>query len=192
MRRIGAQTPSASYSEVDLLKSWCARTRVVEKAHFRRCAAFRRNHYILGGVLIGASALTSALTALVEEGNSLFEEYALAIFLARLVLALFVPVCAALATFLSYEARSARHHDAAARFAALKRRMSRALVIAEIDRDTKHARDELEAVAQDWDRLTHDAPALYRKRWESEISRYERSLGLGDETSGDRSRPIAA
>ena len=75
-----------------------------------------------GGLLIGSSALTTAITALVESEKyflSLFSQEWVIVF--RLLLALFVPICAATVTFLKYESRATRHHDAAAGFASLKR-----------------------------------------------------------------------
>src|SRR5262245_15910781 len=56
-------------SEIEMLKSWCARARAVEKEHFRACVQFRRMHYLWGGLMISLSALASALTGIAENGN---------------------------------------------------------------------------------------------------------------------------
>jgi hypothetical protein len=103
-------------TEIEVSKHWLARTRVVEKEHFRCCVSFRRKHYIWGSLLISASALASALTviversalaAIVQHNTPHTPDIAETFFYPGLLLAFFVPVVAALVTFLRYQARSA-------------------------------------------------------------------------------------
>ena len=96
----------------------------------------------------------------------------------RILLAIFVPVFAALVSFLSYESWSTNHHHAAARFAALKRQLSIAIVRAEAGEESESAQKTLEDVCKQWNELTENMPALYKKKWEKQIAQYEAELGL--------------
>jgi hypothetical protein len=183
-------------TEIKMVKNWLARAHVVEAEHFQHCVMFRRRHYIWGAVLICSLSLASALTAIVER-NEVPESIANILIFPRILLALFVPVAAALVTFLAYQARSERHHYAAARFSALKRRLFLVLSDAEAGAH-KDTRKVLSEVCRDWDDLTLNTPALYRKNtekeWKADIAsleaEFDRQLSPDVNISGNREHKI--
>lgn len=178
-------------SEIEMLKSWCARARAIEKEHFRACVRFRKMHYLWGGLLISLSALASALTGVAESGGDVTWLTVGIWRFFRILLAIFVPVLAALVTFLSYESRSTNHHHAAARFAALKRQLSIAIVHTEAGEGSQSAQKTLEDVCEQWNELTENMPALYKKKWEKQIARYEAELGLRSSSQPSSNSPAA-
>jgi hypothetical protein len=128
--------------------------------------------------MISLSALASALTGIAEgKDNVVWLTMGPGKFF-RILLAIFVPVSAALVTFLSYESRSSNHHHAAARFAAIKRQLSIAIVRAEAGEGSQSAHKTLEEVCKQWNELTENMPALYKKKWEKQIARYEAEQGM--------------
>lgn len=167
-------------NDSEMLKSWFARTRAIEKAHFCACVRFRKRHYVWGGLLMGTAALASALTGMAESGGQEWLQEGFPKFV-RILLAIFVPVIAAMVTFLNYQVRSKDHHHAAAKFAALKRVLS-----VEISRretlGTEHKTEKtyttLQDVCKKWDELTENSPALYTNEWEADVRQYEKELGL--------------
>ncbi len=148
-----------------LLKRWWARTEAVEHAHFRASIRFRRRHYVWGGSLVIVTAAQSVLQNIDGYSN---EWYVLGLSIAS-------PILAALVTFLEYPKRSGEHHNAAARFSALKRELQ-----IEAANFRSRNREELVQVLQDvktqWDQLTRDSPAIYKNDW-SEIGQLDKRIG---------------
>jgi hypothetical protein len=145
---------------------WYNRTRMVEKAHFTRCGLFRKRHVILGCVtivctsLLGVlSNLSSALVSIPFTGGKNFD----LVFDSKMLLTILAPLLTALVSFLRFDEKSNMHHNAAARFASMKRRLH--LVISECSTgcDRNKVKAELEKICEKWDALTLQAPALYLK-----------------------------
>ena len=53
-----------------VIRHWYDRTRTVEKAHFTRCALFRRRHVALGCVTIVSTSLLGVLSNLSPDHNA--------------------------------------------------------------------------------------------------------------------------
>ncbi|MGG7567595.1 SLATT domain-containing protein [Rhodovulum sp. DZ06] len=165
--------------DIQMLKSWHARTRAIEKSHFRACVRYRRKKYLWGGAMIALTTLSAALTGMVEANGAANPWLTgAAMDFTRIALAMAAPVAAVL-TFLGFQTRSTEHHHAAARYAAIKRRISitvsrRENVDAE---DQAQGYDIFERVCAEWDQATADSPPLYRQDWH-DVRLYEREIGL--------------
>ncbi|WP_062270125.1 SLATT domain-containing protein [Endozoicomonas arenosclerae] len=147
-----------------LLKRWWARTEAVEQAHFRACIKMRTWHYCLGGTLVVITTLESVLQNLVEADTKAL----------IIALGIVAPILAALVTFLDFSKRSQQHHDAAARFSALKRSLQ--IEAANFDEMEKEQLVQtLNTIKKDWDKLTLESPALYKRKW-SEIGDMDKSV----------------
>lgn len=102
----------------------------------------------------------------------------------RNLLAIAVPVLAALITFLNFDARSAQHHHAGARFSALKRRLGLAIARRGTESTSPEiTRATLEEACKEWNSLTESTPALYQKDWKKFVARSERELGQNNLSS---------
>ena len=164
---------------IEIMNSWLARTRAVEKAHFKASVRFRKWHYIWGGATIFSASLATTITALSESESNMDSFDSDWGFAVRVLLALFVPVFASLTTFLNFNVRSKEHHYAAAKFSSLKRELS-----IEISKHNHSVNDSANKLSDDpyqflkkicgkWDNLTETSPALYRQDWNKEIEAFE-------------------
>lgn len=163
---------------IAIMKSWCSRTRAVEKAHFHASVRFRMWHYIWGGATIISASVATTITALSESELSMAWFDSGLGFTIRVMLALFVPVFASLTTFLNFNVRSKEHHHAAAKFSSLKRELS--IEISRSDVAKNGTSDEsykfLKKICEKWDNLTETSPALNKKDWNKEITEFEESF----------------
>jgi len=106
-------------------RHWYDRTRIVEKAHFTRCALFRRRHVALGCVTIVCTSLLGVLSNLSPD-HGLLSVQVFGLNVAndsKVLLTILAPVLTALVSFLRFDEKSSMHHNAAARFASMKRRL---------------------------------------------------------------------
>ena len=141
----------------EVIRNWWARASAVEKAHFRRCAIFRTRHVILGCVAIAVTSLLGVSAQLdnkipILEGTTLTG-----------ILTVVAPVITGLVSFLRFDEKSNMHHNAAARFAAMKRKLQIMNGETSIDFDSNKVKRELFQLCEKWDTLTIQAPALYRR-----------------------------
>jgi hypothetical protein len=144
---------------------WYDRTRIVEKAHFTRCALFRRRHVALGCVTIVCTSLLGVLSNLSPD-HGLLRVQVFGLNVAndsKVLLTILAPVLTALVAFLRFDEKSSMHHNAAARFASMKRRLHIIIAGCSAGCDQNMVRAELEKICEKWDALTLQAPALYLK-----------------------------
>ena len=146
---------------------WYNRTRIVEKAHFTRCSLFRRRHVILGCITIVCTSLLGVLSNL----NSAFISIPFSggdknldlVGDLKMLLTILAPVLTALVSFLRFDEKSNMHHNAAARFASMKRRLHLIISECSTECDRNTVKEELQKICEKWDALTLQAPALYLK-----------------------------
>jgi hypothetical protein len=81
----------------------------------------------------------------------------------KMVLTILAPVLTALVSFLRFDEKASMHHNAAARFASMKRRLDIMKWECSTGCDQKKVKAELEKICEKWDALTLQAPALYLK-----------------------------
>jgi hypothetical protein len=81
----------------------------------------------------------------------------------RVFLTVLAPVLTALVSFLRFDEKSSLHHNAAARFASMKRRLHMIIAGCSAGCDQNMVKAELEKICEKWDALTLQAPALYLK-----------------------------
>ena len=81
----------------------------------------------------------------------------------KTVLTILVPVLTALVSFLRFDEKSSMPHNAAARFASMKRRLHIIIAGCSAGCDQNMVKAELEKICEKWDALTLQAPALYLK-----------------------------
>jgi hypothetical protein len=81
----------------------------------------------------------------------------------KMLLTILAPVLTALVAFLRFDEKSNMHHDAAARFASMKRRLHIMKSECSTGCDATAVKAELEKICWKWDALTLQAPALYLK-----------------------------
>jgi hypothetical protein len=163
------EVPLNQVSVDSFASRWEARTKAVERAHFERCRKFRQFHLWLGGAAVTASTLFSVLTTLDGTVDGSHPDFKLMVEVFTGVLAICSPVLTSLVSFLRFEERSNQHHNAAARFSALKRRLQVFLWFeCTTACNRAEARTILHEVRKEWDALTLEAPALYKHDW-SEI-----------------------
>jgi hypothetical protein len=141
-----------------LTQHWYDRTRMVEKAHFTRCALFRQRHVKLGCITIICTTLLGVLSNLVGRNMSFDGASDL-----KMVLTILAPVLTALVSFLRFDEKASMHHNAAARFASMKRRLHIMISECSTGCDQKKVKADLEKICEKWDALTLQAPALYLK-----------------------------
>jgi hypothetical protein len=146
-------------------RHWYDRTRTVEKAHFTRCALFRRRHVALGCVTIVCTSLLGVLSNLSPDHGLLrLQIFGLDVAKdSKVLLTILAPVLTALVSFLRFDEKSSMHHNAAARFASMKRRLHIIIAGCSAGCDQNMVRAELEKICEKWDALTLQAPALYLK-----------------------------
>ena len=163
-----------------LVRAWCARTRAVEEAHFNRCVSFRSRHFRLGALTIVLSTLMSVLSHEEIRHHSPIGGGSTDVI--ALFLSVIVPVLTALVAFLRFDERSALHHNAAAKFAALKRRLQMHY-IERFSGESAAANDlqVLSDVCKQWNELTIQAPALYKRDWSKRASHEEELIGLQED-----------
>src|SRR6202035_1627612 len=140
-------------------RHWYERTRIVEKAHFTRCALFRRRHVALGCVTIVCTSLLGVLSNLSPDHGLLLDVANDS----KVLLTILAPVLTALVSFLRFDEKSSMHHNAAARFASMKRRLHIIIAGCGAGCDQNMVKAELEKICEKWDALTLQAPALYLK-----------------------------
>jgi hypothetical protein len=146
-------------------RHWYDRTRTVEKAHFTRCTLFRRRHVALGCVTIVCTSLLGVLSNLSPDHGLLrLQIFGLDVGKdSKVLLTILAPVLTALVSFLRFDEKSSMHHNAAARFASMKRRLHIIIAGCSAGCDQNMVRAELEKICEKWDALTLQAPALYLK-----------------------------
>ena len=144
-------------------RHWYERTRIVEKAHFTRCALFRRRHVALGCVTIVSTSLLGVLSNLSPDHGLLrVQIFGLNVVNdTKVLLTILAPVLTALVSFLRFDEKSNMHHNAAARFASMKRRLHIIIAGCSAGCDQNMVKAELEKICEKWDALTLQAPALY-------------------------------
>jgi hypothetical protein len=150
-----------------LIHHWYNRTRIVEKAHFTRCSLFRRRHVMLGCITIVCTSLLGVLSNLhpapismpLLGGTKKFD----IVGDSKMLLTILAPVLTALVSFLRFDEKSNMHHNAAARFASMKRRLHLTISECSSGCDPGKVKAELERICEKWDALTLQAPALYLK-----------------------------
>jgi hypothetical protein len=144
---------------------WYDRTRTVEKAHFTRCALFRRRHVLLGCVTITCTSFLGVLSSLSPDyGRSSVDYFGFDVVNeSKFVFTILAPVLTALVSFLRFDEKSSMHHNAAARFASMKRRLHMIISECSTGDDQHKVKAELEKICEKWDALTLQAPALYLK-----------------------------
>lgn len=156
---MNAHLPKSTY---ELVHRWHVRTSAIEAAHFKRCAQLRQRHWVFGITLIVTSSLLGAVANFKGDSHVLPPELIREL---SIILSMFVPVWSAVVTFLGYNERSSKHHDAAARFAALKRQLQIAQANCESSKLCDQVPIILEEVRKRWDELTLGAPELTKKEW---------------------------
>ena len=150
-----------------LIERWFNRTRMVEEEHFSQCAHFRRMHVILGCITIVCTTLLGVLSNLVSNhvswqiplpgGSSSLD----LVVDSTMLLTIIAPVLTALVSFLRFDEKSGMHHNAAARFASMKRRLHLIGLECHTGKDEDKVTAELKKICEKWDALTLQAPALY-------------------------------
>jgi hypothetical protein len=93
----------------------------------------------------------------------------------ELFLSVIVPVLTALVAFLRFDERSAMHHNAAAKFAALKRKLQIHYTECISKGCSADNLETLTEVCKVWNELTVQSPALYKSDW-PEIELYDAYL----------------
>jgi hypothetical protein len=146
-------------------RHWYGRTRIVEKAHFTRCALFRRRHVALGCVTIVCTSLLGVLSNLSPD-HGLLRVQIFGLYVAndlKVLFTILAPVLTALVAFLRFDEKSSMHHNAAARFASMKRKLHILIAGCSAGCDKNMVKAEMEKICEKWDALTLQAPALYLK-----------------------------
>jgi hypothetical protein len=157
-----ASTQPSTRTEFDAVaRHWYVRTDAVEGAHFTRCARFRNRHLWLGCITISCTALLGVLANHQTAGLGIdsLHHYLLPL------LTVIAPILAGLVSFLRLDEKSTLHHNAAGRFASMKRRLDIMISECTTERDLDEVRHQLRDICEKWDALTAQAPALYRAEW---------------------------
>jgi hypothetical protein len=81
------------------------------------------------------------------------------------LLSVVAPVLTGLVSFLRLDEKSTLHHNAAARFASMKRELDVMIANCTTGCDIDRVRRELRIICEKWDALTTQAPALYASEW---------------------------
>ena len=150
----------------DLLKYWYVRTKAVEKAHFCCSVKFRRRHLYWGMVLIVLSTFLGIITNIKEDSQSTIQSTIKPyVDVIKPGLTVIVPVLSALVTFLKYDERVTKHHNAAAKFSSLKRSLQLELVNYNKTKINEDFLSRIKSLKDAWDQLTADCPAIYKKEW---------------------------
>jgi hypothetical protein len=147
---------------------WHVRTKVVEKAHFTRCVRFRKSHVALGCVTIVCTSLLGVLANFHFNDNKISwmnANLSAGIEVSITVLTVIAPVLTGLVSFLRFDEKSTLHHNAAARFASMKRRLQVMMSECSSGCDRNQVIRELKNICEKWDALTLQAPALYKQEW---------------------------
>lgn len=163
---------------------WQVRTRVVEKAHFTRCVRFRKCHVALGCVTIVCTSLLGVLANFhlsdtwVNANMTVFTTF----------LTVIAPVLTGLVSFLRFDEKSTLHHNAAARFASMKRKLQLMMSECSSGCDRNQAIRELRDICEKWDALTLQAPALYANEWnmaEEEERQYQEDIRIRSKNNAE-------
>jgi hypothetical protein len=170
--------PSRQHEDLDhVIQKWEIRAGAVERAHFRRCALFRNFHLELGGAAVVVTSLLGMSTQLPQDWN-VCKTF-------TIILTVVAPVLTGLVSFLRFDEKSALHHNAAGKFAAMKRKLQLMHVEgSSAEYDINKAKRELFQLCEKWDTLTNQAPALYEKdavQVIKEISKNEEARVLTDQ-----------
>jgi hypothetical protein len=123
----------------------------------------------LGAITIVLSSLLGVLAHEPERDPSSF------LHRTELLLSVVVPVLTALVAFLRFDERSAMHHGAAAKFAALKRKLQIHYTECISKGCSADNLETLSEVCKIWNELTAQSPALYKSDW-PEIELYDEYL----------------
>lgn len=182
-------------------RHWYVRTDAVERAHFTRCARFRNWHLWLGCITIGCTALLGVLAGYHTDGPKDWV-YSVRDYLLPL-LTVIAAILTGLVSFLRFDEKSTMHHNAAGRFASMKRRLDIMISECSTECDLNGVRRQLRDICEKWDMLTAQAPALYRTEWkgidrqikknEIEINKYHPTIHrevevppTGNQAAGER------
>ena len=170
--------PSEQHEGLDhVIQKWEIRAGAVERAHFRRCALFRKFHLELGGAAVAVTTLLGVSTQLPQDRWNLCKIF-------TILLTVVAPVLTGLVSFLRFDEKSTLHHNAAGKFAAMKRKLQLMHVEGgSAQYDMNKARRDLFQLCEKWDTLTNQAPALYEKDAEQlnkEVDGNEKTRRLSD------------
>lgn len=160
-----AQSDGRDWSDpvVQLLEDWHRRVYAAQSAHYASADLFRLLNYIVGvPAAVFASIVGTAIFAGLEEGSP----RALAVAFVSILAA----VLAALQTFLRFSERAAKHGTAANWYSAIRRDIEETLHLPVLSRGK--AKDCLDKVRKEMNRVTQDAPELSVRSWKREARRF--------------------
>jgi hypothetical protein len=143
-----------------LLENWYQRIRASHKGHYKDAALLEKRQKILGGVVVGLTALigTSLFFSLTSPNQNKFVTL-----LAGLLSAL-TTVLAALQTYLNYPAKQTTHIIAATQLSSIKKKIEEKLAIEE---DPEELKLFIREIRTEWDAITHGAPLMSEKTFDS-------------------------
>jgi hypothetical protein len=147
----------------ELLLDWHNRVYAAQSAHYAAAQLFRRLNYLVGiPAVISASIVGTAIFAGLKEDSSR----------ALLVacISILAAVLAGLQTFLRFSERAANHATAADWFSAVRRDIEEILHLPEHCRG--QARDCLDKVRKEMNRVSQDSPELSVRFWNREARRF--------------------
>jgi hypothetical protein len=160
-----AQSDGRDWSDqvAHLLEDWHKRVYAAQSAHYASADLFRLLNYIVGvPAVVFASIVGTAIFAGLEKDSP----RALAVASVSILAA----VLAALQTFLRFSERAAEHATAADWYSAIRRDIEEILHLHVETRG--NAKDCLDRVRKDMNRVGQDAPELSVRLWRREARRF--------------------
>ena len=146
-----------------LLENWHKRVYAAQAAHYASADTFRLLNYFVGvPAVIFASIVGTAIFADLANDRS----RALAVG----AISILAAVLAALQTFLRFSERAAQHATAADWYSAIRRDIEETLHLPVESRGK--AKDRLDSVRKEMNRVAQDAPELSVRLWKREAKRF--------------------
>lgn len=146
-----------------LLENWHKRVYAAQAAHYASADVFRRLNYVVGiPAIVFSSIVGTAIFAGLEHDSP----RTLAVAFASIVAA----VLAGLQTFLRFPERASQHATAADWYSAIRRDIEETLHLPVESRGK--AKDCLDRVRKEINRVAQDAPELNGRLWKREAKRF--------------------
>lgn len=147
----------------ELLENWHKRVYAAQSAHYAAADAFRLLNYLVGvPAVVFSSIVGTAIFAGLEHDSPRTLVIAFASILAA--------VLAGLQTFLRFPERASRHATAADWYSAIRRDIEQILHLPVESRGK--AKDSLDRVRKEINRVGQDAPELNVRLWKREAKRF--------------------
>ena len=148
---------------VELLEDWRLRVYAAQAAHYAAADQFRLLNYLVGLPAIAFSSIvgTAIFAGLEHDKTETFLVASISIAAA---------VLAGLQTFLRFPERASKHATAADWYSAIRRDIEQMLHLPVVSRG--NARQCLDQIRKEMNRVTQDAPELRVRLWQREARRF--------------------